>query len=511
MTRETLPSFFGRMLFYDNHQLTAAYDYADDISVWTNCSAVGESNNSITVDSSDVMDTIAIRSTDVRPKNYNVYTTAATDIASSNYVITTSLRYFDNNQVVSTKIYFNESNYYPWTGYGVVHEIDKNDETIWGILFVTRSSSAVSYMRIFRWNQLTDAFTTVNIYSVGSSTINCGVLILVPNINQGCWLYFKTTSNGINGAGYYLIYFNDSLSRTFTLREAQQDFVGGMCLANSNSHLWYANKYLNTVLKINTSGTTLASYDATDSISIVHPDGLNGCYVLQGEAILRLNSSAQFLYTVPVGPYVSNFCIDRDTGGFWLLYQSSQIINITNDGVVNFSSPYTSEHFVTDLKSVHGGVWFKCVNDKKWRFFDSTQKKVTKEIYTPTSGGVDLEGFTNTPLFFSKQFNEEDFDSRFPLSIDTYWQDLSWRKVSPRNYLLPQAIYHQVKFTLRVSNPGKISPILKSLYRYPILKLENIPPSQTKNIYVKANISSLNETQLGHYTSNLKVWWYIPE
>jgi hypothetical protein len=457
------------------------------------------------------METVQLKSTNATPIDYNVYTTFSGVSTGGTYYVRSYLRYFENDSIRNQKdLLSSVYGSYPYNGYGVIGAIDASDETAWFVVLATRPSSTAVVI-LTRWVQLTDAVTSITVYSRGSgTTINCDFRFLIPNKYNGCWMYFKTTEVVLNGAGYYLRYYDSTLNATFSLRESQTDFVGGMCLVNANGDLWYSNKYLSTVLKINTSGTTLASYDATDAISIVHSDGVNGCYVLQGEVILRLDASAQLLYTVPVGPYVYNFCIDKDTGGFWLLYQSFQIINITNDGMVNFSSPiYT--YYITDIISVNGGVWFKCIDDKKWRFFDSRQKKVTKEIHTPTSGGVDLPGFTNTPLFFSKPFNEDDFDNRFPVPTDTHWQNLSWRKISPRNYLLPRDKYHQIKFTFRASTPGGITPILNYLYRQPVVKLENIPSGGSKNVYVKADISSLNETQLGHYTSNLRTWWYIPE
>jgi len=510
LNRAMLPSIYSNIYYISYHQISSG-DKLDDISVWSNCAAVGETNHLIAVDSTDTMETIAMKSSNAIPEAYNVYTTYTGIVEGGNYIVKSILRYFKNDQIISQTNFWNESNYYPWTGYGVVSSIDETDETVWAVLFASRSSSAVCYMRICRWKQLTNAYSTANVFSKSGSTISCSVKFLAPNKDVGCWLYFYTSENVMSGAGYYLSYFNSSLARAFTIREVQNDFVAGMSLANANGDLWYANKYNNTVLKINITGTVLASYDAISSVGYVCSAGDDGCYFLQDEAIVRLDASAQVSYSLNVGQYISVFNLDKDVDGhFWLLYQNSQIVNVNYEGVVQFSSEYYT-YFITDIYAVVGGVWFKSIDDKTCRFFDRAQKKVTKIVVTPVSGGVSLEGLTNTPLFFSKAFKESDFDNRFPTPVDTYWQNLSWRKVSPKNYILPNDKYHQVKFTLRASTPGGVSPILNSFYRQHSIKVDNIQPGQTKNIYIKADISSLTELDLGHYTSNLRTWWYIPE
>jgi len=514
LSSNALLSKVGYIRFIYNSSNVSNALLADDISVSSYVTASGESNAKIATSLTDGMETVELRSSDRVPLPYHVYTTVTGILEGSNHVIRSTVRYFDTDGIIKTYNLGSSSQSTYGNFVGAYQVCDDVDETIWGVSLQYRTSSAysTSFAFINYFKQLTGAASSATIFSMaGGSLINVSVKFFVTNKDSGCWLYFYTSNTSApNGAGYHLHFYNNSLSRTFILSDPNVDFVGGMCLASANNDLWYANNYNNTVLKITTSGMVLKSYDAVGPVRYMCSDKQGGCYFLRSDKIVRLNSNADYVSSIDVDANTTLFGLDKDVeGNFWLLINNTTVVNIDSSGTPLFSYSYY-DAFIKDICIVNGGVWLKCSDVLEWKFLGRHTKTITKSLFSPVGhANVGLPDRMNTPVFYSKPFSV--FDNRFPLPIDTHWNNLPWRKVAIRNYLLPSKKYHQFRFTLCASNPGKVSPILKSLSLQSVVKVDNIPSGQARSVYVKADISFLNETQLGIYLSNLKVWWYVPE
>jgi hypothetical protein len=180
------------------------------------------------------------------------------------------------------------------------------------------------------------------------------------------------------------------------------------------------------------------------------------------------------------------------------------------DGHINIELSFV---LVGSIMSVAGGLWIECLDVYKWKFISREGGIVSKEMlcrWSPTTRTYVTFNETNRPGFYSKGYSEEAPDARFPLPADTRWAAIPWRKVSLHSYALSSELYNQVRFNLRPSSAG-VTPILNSLYKQTAIKLDDIGANDYKLIYVKIDISSLSESQLGDYESNLNVWWYVPE
>jgi hypothetical protein len=94
----------------------------------------------------------------------------------------------------------------------------------------------------------------------------------------------------------------------------------------------------------------------------------------------------------------------------------------------------------------------------------------------------------------------------FPVSHDTYWNDLEWNKVAIEGYMLPEYYYHQVRLTLWPADGN--SPKVRNLHVVKNITLENIEPSSSKDVYLKVSVNDIPRGQ--SYDSNLRVGWALP-
>jgi hypothetical protein len=241
------------------------------------------------------------------------------------------------------------------------------------------------------------------------------------------------------------------------------------------------------------------------------PNG--GCYVIREAALVHYDTFGNLVatYTSGINETTRQIKLDIDYDDcFWVLENSNTIKNMNFDGHINIELSFV---LVGSIMSVAGGLWIECLDVYKWKFISREGGIVSKEMlcrWSPTTRTYVTFNETNRPGFYSKDYSEEAPDSRFPLPSDTRWAAIPWRKVSLHNYALSSELYNQVRFNLRPSSAG-VTPILNSLYKQTAIKLDDIGANDYKLIYVKIDISSLSESQLGDYESNLNVWWYVPE
>jgi hypothetical protein len=503
-----LPSFDNKIRIYEEGYTTQPLRL-DDVVMISNYSSYGNNDMKISVNSIDTEDTIEIRSSNAQPENFHV---TMSGIISSSYL------QFAYKHIKDNSLYATSANIALMRGgnngkYGYFFNAEPDSEYVWGVVLDIRDDYYYDFSEIYiaRYNQKTNTSTSsASLYSTSGGNCNVDIKFLSSAGNNYCWVYMRILDSVLSGAGYYLMCYNNALTRITTIYNAS-DFVKGMCIASTDGSLWYSNSTSDAVIKINNAGTALVSYPTIDVVGAMCASGDGGCFVLQQEAILKIkyDGSLDYYITGDFSAYTSFIALDMDeSGNFWLIDDGSVIKNIFSDGTLKLS--FDTYYDIYDIRAVYGGLWIKCNYDTSWRFFDKALRKITKVVNMLSPGSIGLAGSTSTPPFYSLKWSDENPDERFPTSVDSAWSNLSWKKISVRDYSLPSEFYNQVRFTLRASSSGA-SPILKSLYKQNAVKIDDIQPGHYKNVYLKVDISSLSDLDLGNYNSNLKTWWYIPE
>jgi len=84
---------------------------------------------------------------------------------------------------------------------------------------------------------------------------------------------------------------------------------------------------------------------------------------------------------------------------------------------------------------------------------------------------------------------------------------LEWKIVPKNGYFLSKCRYHQFRITLRDTSSEDAS--LNKVILAPAIKVEDIQPGQSKNMYIKTDIPT--DADITDYNTKLKAWWSINE
>jgi hypothetical protein len=96
-----------------------------------------------------------------------------------------------------------------------------------------------------------------------------------------------------------------------------------------------------------------------------------------------------------------------------------------------------------------------------------------------------------------------------PVNYDPVWApggSLEWKEVKKDGYFLPKVKYHQIEVTLR-NNDGVSTPTLNKLIISPAVKVQDIQPQTSKNIYIKTVVP--DGASIQDYETKLKAWWGV--
>lgn len=100
-----------------------------------------------------------------------------------------------------------------------------------------------------------------------------------------------------------------------------------------------------------------------------------------------------------------------------------------------------------------------------------------------------------------------------PNNADPFWGaasgTLSYESIQDNSPLFPTGRFAQVRYTLNASDDGLITPVLLTSQINQGIKVGEIPPAGTKDIFIRTNIP--DETTIGDQTANLKVFWQLEE
>jgi len=298
---------------------------------------------------------------------------------------------------------------------------------------------------------------------------------------------------------YYLAYFDKSMNEKFKLVDSSAFVYDMSCVVNTGD-LWYTDQENNQAIKIDNEGNILATYAFVDQVKGIIATTFGDCWVIQGKKIFNINSDGTLVGEIDLTDIaidLSRIAWDGDDA-FWVI-DGSYVRYILLDGRVQFSieSPYQP----TELQPYDRGVSFFCT-DRSWRFISRDHKRIIKTIENTNGKNmyVGVVGATYDNLSYANEF---------PIPFDACWTDLEWSTVLADYYLLPEDKYKQIRLTLR-ANDTLESPIVNNLYLNESIQVSNIYSKNYKTMYLKADITGQDTSDIGAYESNLKVWWYIP-
>jgi hypothetical protein len=293
----------------------------------------------------------------------------------------------------------------------------------------------------------------------GSVVLNIYIYSLLMDVSGGIWfyVYFPGTNDWFDqNNSYYLAYFDKNMSEKFKLVN-DSGFVYDMDHIYATGDLWYTNQENN-----HSAGILINEIDLTDTVTDL-----------------------------------SRIAWDGDDA-FWIT-DGFFVRHVLLNGQVNFSVELSYQP--TELQPYDTGVAAFCI-DRSWRFISKDHKRVIKII--ENDDGKNMHIGVAGALYSNLGYANE-----FPISFDTHWDNLEWNTVAADYCLLPEEKYNQIRLTLR-ANDALESPIVNSLYLNESVQVQDIYSKNYKTIYMKADISGQDESDIGFYESNLKVWWYIP-
>jgi hypothetical protein len=317
--------------------------------------------------------------------------------------------------------------------------------------------------------------------------------------NNGVWCYFyykkNTDSRPYNewiSDGYHLMYYDNSFSRTIHVEDANTDFVHRLSLDYENDHIWYESISSNSVIKLDNTNTVLASYSSEiDGLNGIAALSDGGCWFANDTRLMRLDTNGNKVDEVETN-IVNIIDIEIDGDDALWIANTEGIRRIFTDGREHFFVPLIT---VDTIKATDLGLWVQCT-DATISYIKRDLQGIYKTLdnYRGMVGPMDIEvgGTYNGELF--------------PVSHDTYWNNLEWNKVGIEGYMLPEYYYHQVRLTLW---PGEgVAPKVRNLYAVKNVMLKDIEPSNSKDVYLKVSVNDVPRGQ--SYDSNLRVGWSLP-
>jgi len=446
------------------------------------------------INDNDAVESIEIRSSTTAPIKYLVYRKLyyqlIVDENSGNkygnyfkdYTIPNEIEVYDskNGDFEKAPIYYA-------TEQVVVRDqlivLDKNTNNLAGFLF--RGSYILT---LFYYKYDEGVMNNVTVFSDSSPDSDTN-LIYIKIWEYGVWGYYFEGSDEY----YHLIHYDTTLTIIYDYYQSS-DFVYSMDVDYETGKLWYTNNTSDTLTKIDIDGTVEVTYIyGSEDPRGVCSDGDDGCWFINGYDVHHVDSDGELVTTLSdVGTTGSTLkFIEKDTdGGFWVL-DSYSIVYLTSSGRALFTVyvPYADS-----FRAVDSGVMVNCT-DGYQRFVDKGSRSITLEINS-----------TEKYLPIEYDYSDAKYTNRFPLSYDTYWNNLDWYEVRPSAYELPEDSYNQVRISLRGIDD---TPVLKGIYVNRNVEIENIYPGQYKNVYLKVQVPDQDLT-VGNYNSNLRVWWNKP-
>jgi len=341
---------------------------------------------------------------------------------------------------------------------------------------------------------------------------------LVFDAAGGFWIYYylHRSSSGIDGGNYYLRYYDGGMNLIYNRQatSAQGTFLYDMdSVYESDGDMWYTDRNLSTVFKVDRSGDILASYLATEDIRGLFALNDGGCWFIQQQALIRLDSAAQKVDEITLSSSLVSYIYSDLHDGFWL--QDGWIIrHLAPDGTEHFNIEVPNLYWITVMdsgvvtKQHDGSTTNKPTASYISRYY---QRIIRTWDYPRTEGGYRGTFDYNRYGVRSHTYDDlvNDHAAGFPIAIDTQWNTYSeWTKVSLRDYNFTNEQYHQIRFTLRADNSSN-SPEVYGLWTQRAIEIPNIYPGNYGRFYLKSDVTYINDQDVGDYTSKVRAYWLL--
>jgi len=275
-----------------------------------------------------------------------------------------------------------------------------------------------------------------------SATVYYSTYTLKFNATGSFWIYYYINDNTGNydSSAYRLDYYDPNLSRIY--RKSQSKGEGSFLydmdtIYNGNGDLWYSDRSNNTIFKIDKNGNLLKSYLATEDVRGLFATADGGCWFIQGQALIKLDSDAQYVKHFILPSTTASYVKDDYGQGFWI-----------HDGwVVRYLDLDGNEVFNVEVENLiwidvmHSGVLGKISTGSsgvkpQGVYISKDHRKVMRTWDYPSTEN-DRSGNYDYYRYGAMSHKYDDYttgnSANFPISIDTNWNSAEWKKVSARN------------------------------------------------------------------------------
>lgn len=415
---------------------------------------------SLKVDSDDGVETIEVRSSNYKPKSYNIYR----ELHSVTVSTTDYLRYRDDwvetgeTKTTSTVNLLSATYYTTWRNFFIV--IDPITERWGGFAYhYANSGSVTAQWYLLNVSSSDSIFSKLMAQqSVTATAMSFDWKDVRFDYEGGMWAYFYGVSyrdsDFVEETGYYLCYFDNSLTEKFKYFNTA-DFIGVIGVSYTTKYLWCTMPDANQLQQLKSDGTVLYNhYDNTEDLGGLCVLYGGTVWYANGKDLYNLKETGVMDDTKTLTDVADNkFTViapdDDGSEALWALenfYVSRVIISGANKGQKEFS---VYVDYAAKLYPVKSGVWVWCVDidnpgDSYMRYVSKANKRIDREYKLD---------YNSTPGVIEHTYEDQLYASKMPLSIDQDWSNLEWNKVNTESYILPEDNYNQIKVTLRRETP----------------------------------------------------------
>lgn len=337
---------------------------------------------------------------------------------------------------------------------------------------------------------------------------------LLQDTAAGLWFYFYVNFTGqesqyslLSESGYHLVYLNSSFTINTNITSPNDGILYDCDVVYDTRRLWYtALGGSNQVVLIGDDGNIVYTHTASGEPRGICTATDDGCWFIDYD---NASDSANL---VKLDAYANQENVIENVGGNNLtdiVYESSSLVWVrdgnyikrifTADGSVDFSVLVPNAH---SIDIVDGGVWVY-TSENYYKFINKQTQLIERSFSD-----------SNTPGFLDLPYNTDIryYSSRFPTEIDSVWGNLDWNEVRSDKYELSyrDERYHQVRVTLRADDSGTETPLVNGIYLQKSIELPDIYPGNSKDVYVRSLVPTQDLGYVGSYNSNLKAWWEVP-
>jgi len=417
----------------------------------------------IKVDTTDVVETALIRSSNMLPKVFSVIRTLV------NYTVGTTASYFGfkdywlTSQSVkeTSSWYFLSCTYYDsWKDYKIVY--DQVTER-WAGYATHNGTSSYGTAELYIFNNVgTSVAKTYRIsyQSTAATPMNFSWREIKLDITGGMWVYFYCqsyhTGDFVHSSGYFLAYFDANLNNLFKWYTIQEE-IGNLDVDYNTKDIWYTRPSMEAIYRVTNVGNVEVNFvDENVTYNLggiaVMPD--NGLLFANSKDLHRLKYNgvylAEYLIEDVVETRIDYIVLDGDgSEAIWTIegFTVGRLyISGENRGKYDFRLTLS---YPVRMVAVDGGVWVHCADvdgqgGVVMRFISKENRRVEVE-FRPS--------YNSSPGIIYQNYSHPNYVNKMPLTIDTTWTNLEWKKISIDGFLSSEDRYYQLKLILRRQEP----------------------------------------------------------